>query len=104
MHVDPNERVSQGERAYQHAERNASTQTLWGWAVSVIIHRLDSFLEKLKRGEEHCVDSAGAAHGDTQTPIHVAVEETYLDGLNLLALGVHQRVALIDALCGIDRV
>lgn len=69
-----------------------------------ILDRIDAFLEKFERGEEDGVHNARTAHGYAQATVHVASEELDFDRRYLLASRIHQTVALIYALCGIDRV
>lgn len=83
---------------------------------------VDLFLDKLKGGEEDCVDEAGAHHGDAEacccvssgarcesvsligcTSIHASVEELNLGRLGLGTAGC-EYVALVDGLCGINGV
>ena len=65
----------------------------------------DEVLDKLVRREEDGVDSTRPAHGDAEAAVHVPLEELDLGpGLDLLAPRVHERVLLVDALCGVDRV
>ena len=70
----------------------------------VVVHGLDLLLEKFEGREEDGVDGAGPSHGDTEAAIHVSLEELDLDRLDFLALGVHERVALVDALGGVNWV
>lgn len=75
---------------------------------------IDLFLDKLKGGEEDCVDEAGAHHGDAEacrcvssgahcesvsligcTSIHASVEELDFGRLGLGAAGC-ENVALVD--------
>lgn len=65
---------------------------------------LDALLKKLKRGEKDGVDGARPAHGHAQATVHVALEKSDLDGLDLLALGVHEGVALIDGFGRVDGI
>lgn len=70
----------------------------------LVVHALDMLLDELKRREEDGVHRTGAAHGHAQPAVHLPSEELYLDRRHLLAFGVHQGVALVYALCRVDRV
>ena len=68
----------------------------------LILQVVDALFQELKGREEDRIDRAGPAHRDPEAAVHVALEELDLDGLDLLAFGVHQRVALIYALGRVD--
>lgn len=70
----------------------------------ILIHRLDAFLQELKRREEDGIHGARPTHRHAQAAVHVALEEGDLDRLDLLTLGVHERVALVDGFCRVDGV
>ena len=72
---------------------------------SRLVNRPDGVFDELIRREEDGVHGARAAHGDSETAIHVPLKEFALGSwLNLLASRVPEGVLLVDALGGVDGV
>jgi hypothetical protein len=72
--------------------------------TSFVIHSLNTLLQKLKRRKEDGVDGARPRHRHAQAAVHVAAEGLDDDAWHFFALGVHERVALVDALGRVDGV
>src|SRR3569833_2305504 len=68
-------------------------------SVRLVVESVDACFEELVARKEDGVDGTGPAHTDPQPSVHVALEELDLDRLHFLALGIHERVPLVDALC-----
>lgn len=68
----------------------------------LLLDGVDLFLQEFKGREENSIYGAGSAHGDAQPPVHMPSEELDLHTGHCLTPRVHQTVALIYALRGID--
>ena len=66
-----------------------------------ILESIDPLLEEFERREEDCVHRGRSSHRHTEAAVHISSEELDLGYGNFLALRVHERVSLVDALHGV---
>lgn len=64
----------------------------------LVVHRLDTLLDQLERGEKDRIDGARANHGDAEASIHMSLEELNLWDRDFFASGVQKRVSLVNTL------